>query len=454
MIKANEHTSDPAHFSALAKDLLRHAMKGGAEAAEVVIVRSRSLDVTAREGTLEDVESAESQDLGLRVLMGKHQAGISSSDLSPASLEKLAERACAMAKAAPEDPYCGLADPDQLAKNHPDLNLYDPATPDIDSLTEAALATEAAALSVKNISKSGGASAGWSTSAVSICASNGFEATRQNTSHGHSVMVIAERDGAMERDWAQSTAHWAEDLRSVEEVGLEAGTRTAARLGAVKLQSASMAVMFEPRTARSLLGMLLGAITGPSVARGISFLKDKMGEQVFAPGFDIVEDPFRHRGLGSSAVDGEGLARRKRHLVKDGHLTTWLHSLSSARQMGEAPTGHAALGLGGPPGVGTTNVHIAPGTKSPGELMAEIGNGLIVTDAFGPSFNAGTGDWSVGIAGFEIKNGMRAGAINEMTVAGNLLDIYARLIAANDLEFRSSANTPSLLIEGLSVAGQ
>jgi PmbA protein len=267
-------------------------------------------------------------------------------------------------------------------------------------------------------------------------------------------MVIAEKDGAMERDWAQSTAHWHEDLRSIEEGGLEAGTRTAARLGAIKLPSAAMAVMFEPRTARSLLGMFLGAITGPSVARGISFLKDKMGEQVFAPGFDIIEDPFRIRGLGSSAIDGEGLARHKRHLVKDGHLTTWLHSLSSARQLGEAPTGHASLGLGGPPGVGTTNVHIVAGSKSPGELMADVGNGLIVTDAFGPSFNAGTGDWSVGIAGFEIKNGQRAGAVNEMTVAGNLADIYTRLIAASDLEFRSSANTPSLLIEGLSVAGQ
>ena len=453
-MSTQEQDKTASRFHDLAKDLLRHALKGGAEAAEVAIVRSRSLDVSAREGALEDVESSESQDLGLRVLMGKRQAGISSSDLSPASLEKLAERACAMAKAAPEDPYCGLAAPEQLSKDNPDLDLYDPVIPDIEGLTEEALAVEAAAMGVKNISKSGGASAGWSSSAVTICASNGFEAARQKTSHGRSVMVIAEKDGAMERDWAQSTAHWHEDLRSIEAVGLEAGTRTAARLGAIKLPSASMAVMFEPRTARSLLNMFLGAITGSSVARGISFLKDKMGEQVFAPGFDIIEDPFRHRGLGSSAIDGEGLARHKRHLVRDGHLTTWLHSLSSARQMAEAPTGHAALGLGGPPGVGTTNVHIVAGAKSPDELMADVGNGLIVTDAFGPSFNAGTGDWSVGIAGFEIKNGERASAVSEMTVAGNLVDIYGRLIAASDLEFHASANTPSLLIEGLSVAGQ
>ncbi len=454
MTNSNDQALNPAHFSALAKDLVGRALKGGAQAAEVVIVQSRALDVSVRDGAREEVESAESQDLGLRVLIGKRQAGISSSDLSAASLEKLAERACAMAKAAPEDPYCGLADPDQLARENPDLDLYDPSIPDIEALTETALATEAAALGVKNISKSGGANSGWSSSAVTVFASNGFQTARQKTSHGRSVMVLAEKDGAMERDWAQSNAHWAEDLRSCEDIGREAGTRTADRLGAVKLQSAAMAVMFEPRTARSLLGMFLGAITGPSVARGVSFLKDKMDEAVFAPGIDIIEDPFRKRGLGSSAVDGEGLARHKRHLVKNGHLTTWLHSLSSARQLGQVPTGHGALGLGGPPGVGTTNVHIGAGSKTPEALMADIGNGILVTDAFGPSFNAGTGDWSVGIAGFEIKNGMRAGAVNEMTVAGNLLDIYGRLIAASDLKFRSSANTPSLLIEGLSVAGQ
>jgi PmbA protein len=454
MTNTDKQSLNPARFAALTQSLVDLALKGGASAAEAVIVQSRSTDVSVREGVLEDVESAESQDLGLRVLIGKRQAGISSSDLSPASLEKLAERACAMAKAAPEDPYCGLAEPEQLAKDAPQLDLFDPDIPDIEHLTEMALATEAAALGVKNISKSGGANAGWSMSAVNICSSNGFFAARQKTSHGRSVMVLAEQDGAMERDWAQTSAHWAEDLRTADDIGLEAGMRTVARLGAIKLSSASLPVLFEPRTARSLLGMFLGAITGPGVARGISFLKDKMGEQVFAPGFDIIEDPFRLRGLGSSGVDGEGLARQKRLLVKDGRLTTWLHSLSSARQLSEAPTGHGALGLGGPPGVGTTNVHIKPGPNSPEALMAQMGNGLLVTDAFGPSFNAGTGDWSVGIAGFEIKNGQRAGAVNEMTVAGNLLDIYSRLIAANDLEFRASANTPSLLIEGLSVAGQ
>ncbi len=454
MTNSNDQSQNPARFSALAKDIVGHALKQGAQAAEAVIVQSRALDISVRDGVREEVESAESQDLGLRVLIGKRQAGISSSDLSPSSLEKLAERACAMARAAPEDPWCGLADPDQLTQNNPDLDLFDPSIPDIETLTQSALAIEAAALGVKGVSKSGGANAGWSLSGAAVFASNGFEAARQKTSHGRSVMVLGEKNGAMERDWAQSNAHWAEDLRSIEDIGCEAGTRTAARLGATKLGSASMAVMFEPRTARSLLGMFLGAITGPGVARGISFLKDKMGEPVFSSGFDIIEDPLRQRGLGSSAVDGEGLERQKRQLVKDGHLTTWLHNLSSARQLQQAPTGHASMGLGGPPGVGTTNVHIAPGKKPPEELMRDISNGLLVTDAFGPSYNGGTGDWSVGIAGFEIKNGKRAGPVNEMTVAGNLLDIYARLIAASDLEFRSSTNTPSLLVEGLSVAGQ
>ncbi len=453
-MNTKDQSPDTAQFAPLAKELVHLALNNGATAAEAVIVQSRAVDVSVREGSREEVESSESQDLGLRVLIGKRQAGISSSDLSTNGLEKLANRACAMAKAAPEDPYCSLADLEQLATTNQDFDLFDPMIPDIEHLTHTALATETAALGVKNVSKSGGASAGWSATSVNVFASNGFETARRKTSHGRSVMVLAERDGAMERDWAQSTAHWAEDLRTCEDVGLEAGTRTAARLGASKLASARMTIMFEPRTARSLLGMFLGAISGPGVARGISFLKDKMGEQVFTPGFDVVEDPFRTRGLGSSAVDGEGLPRQKRQLVRDGHLTTWLHSLSSARQLGEAPTGHGALGLGGPPGVGTSNVHIVAGAKSPTELMVDMGKGILVTDAFGPSFNAGTGDWSVGIAGFEIINGMRAGAVNEMTVAGNLLDIYARLVAASDLEFHNSTNTPSLMIEGLSVAGQ
>ena len=445
---------DPARFAPLAEKLVSLALKNGASDAEAVIVQSRSVDVSVRDGALEDVQSAESQDLGLRVLIGKRQAGISSSDLSPDSLEKLAERACAMAKAAPEDPWCGLAAADQLARQQHDLQVCDPAVPAIAALEQTALATEAAALQVKGVSKSGGANTGWSANAVSVFASNGFANRRQSTLHGLSVMVLGERDGAMERDWAQSNAHWAEDLRSPEEIGREAGMRTIARLGARRLHSAAMAVMFEPRTARALLGMFLGAISGPGIARGVSFLKDSKGQPVFAPDVNIIEDPFRLRGLGSSAIDGEGLARQRRHLVEHGRLTTWLHSLASARQMGEPPTGHGALNLGAPPGVASTNVYIAPGEKSPEALMAGMGNGLLVTDAFGPSFNAGTGDWSVGIAGFEVRGGQRAGAVNEMTVAGNLKDIFARMIPASDLRFRARANSPSLLIEGLAVAGQ
>ena len=445
---------DPARFAPLAEKLVALALKAGASDAEAAIVQSRSLDVSVREGVLEDVQSAESQDLGLRVLIGKRQAGISSSDLTPDSLEKLAGRACAMAMAAPEDPWCGLADAGQLARNQPGLELYDPIIPAIETLEETALATEAAALAVSGVSKSGGANAGWSASAASVFASNGVDRSRLSSLHGCSVMVLGEREGAMERDWAQSSAHWAEDLRSPEDIGAEAGKRTVARLGATRLASAPMAVMFEPRTARSLLGMFLGAISGPGVARGVSFLKDSMGKAVFAPGIEIIEDPFRLRGLGSSAVDGEGLERKTRHLVENGRLTTWLHSLASARQMDEAPTGHGALNLGAPPGTGTTNVYIAPGEKSPELLMKDMGSGILVTDAFGPSFNAGTGDWSVGISGFEVRGGQRAGPVNEMTVAGNLKDVFAHMVPASDLRFRARANTPSLLVEGLAVAGQ
>ncbi len=445
---------DPARFTPLVEDLLRLAKKYGASDAEAVVVQSRSLDVSVRDGVREEVESAESQDLGLRVLIGKRQAAITSSDLSKTGLERLAERACAMAAIAPQDPWCGLADPDQLAHDDIDLDLFDPAIPDIDDLNATALATEAAALAVKGVGKSGGGNAGWGAAASCMAASNGLRMVRRKSSFGCSVMVLAEKNGAMERDWAQSTARWAADLRTPEDVGSEAGARTVARLGAHKIPSASLPVLFEPRTARSFLGMFLGAISGPQVARGVSFLKDRMGEDIFANNVNIIEDPMRQRGMGSGMVDGEGLARTGRALIDQGRLTGWMHTLASARQMDQTPTGHASLNLGGPPGVGASNVYIAAGEKTPDELIADLAHGLIVTDAFGPSYNSGTGDWSVGVAGFEIRNGARAGAVNEITVAGNLNDIFARIQPASDLEFRGSMDCPSLLVDGLSVAGQ
>ncbi len=436
------------------KDMLHLAEQAGAKHAEVFLLRSQNLSISVREGVTEEVESSESQDLGLRVLIGHKQACVSSSDLSRAGLQKMAERAVAMATLALDDPYCGLADPDQISDQNRDLDLFDPQELQLSDLSARALESEAAALNVSGINLPVTASASWSASTLCHRASNGLARQKMSSFHGNSVMCLAQRDDAMQRDWAQSNARWLSDLRSPNSIGQEAAARTIARLGAQKANGGKLPVLFEPRTAKSLIGMFLGAISGTSVARGVSFLKDKMNEQIFADGFDIYEDPFRLRGVNSANIDSEGIARTSRKLIDNGKLTGWIHNLSSARQLGEAPTGHGATGIGSPPGTRLSNVYVAAGEKSPEQLMQQAEGGILVTDAFGASFNGGTGDWSVGIAGFTIENGQRAQPIAEMTLAGNMIDIFKTLIPASDLKLDEGLETPTLLIPELAVAGQ
>lgn len=436
------------------KQMLYLAQQAGAKHAEVMVSEQRTLAANVRDGEVEEVESSEAQDLGLRVLIGHKQACVSSSDLSPAGLEKMAERACAMAKAGPDDPYCGLADPDQVKQASKDLQLFDPSSQTVASLIERAKVGEAAALAVSGINLPATTSASWSVGAVCHRASNGLLRQRVNSSHGYSVMTLAERDGSMERDWAQTSGRWLEDLTPPHEVAIEAATRTIARLGAVKGAGGTMAVLFEPRTARTFLSMLLGAISGNSVARGVSFLKDQMGAQIFADGFTVVEEPHRLRGAGSSEIDSEGIVRQTRSIIDKGYLRTWLHNLASARQMNQTPTGHGATGIGSPPGISSSNVSVQAGQKTPEQLMIDTAIGLVVTDAFGASFNGGTGDWSLGIAGFYFEGDRRTKPFSEMTVAGNMLDIFKILTPASDLKLEHALETPSLLVPELAVAGQ
>ncbi len=445
---------DISSLDTIVSQILHLAKTAGAEQAEAILVTSRNLAIGVREGEVEEVESSETSDLGLRVLFGQRQSCVSSSDLSPAGLEKMAERACAMARLAPEDPFCALADPDQVHKASKDFQVFDPTEVDVQALTQQAKEAERAALSVPGINLPATANASWSSNAICHRASNGLFRARTNTFHSQSVLALAERNGSMERDWAQNGACWLEDLRSPEDIGIEAAKRTIARLGATKGQGGVMAVLFEPRTAKTFLNILLGAISGNSVARGVSFLKDKMNEQVFAKNLTIIEDPHRLRGSSSSEVDSEGFARKPQNLVENGYLRTWLHNLSSARQLGQKPTGHAATALGSPPGIRPSNVIIAPGDKTPEQLMKQAGSGLVVTDAFGASFNNGTGDWSVGIAGFYFKDDGRTSPFSEMTVAGNMLDIFKILQPADDLKLEQSVETPSLMVPELAVAGQ
>ncbi len=428
-------------------------LQAGADACDTRMSQSQSLSVEVRDGELEGVEREESRGVALRALVGQRQASVSGSDVSPDALKAMAERVVAMAKAAPEDPYCGIPDADELASTPMDLGLDGDPCPTAEELEKRALAAEAAALEFENIKRNGQASASWGESQTHVAASNGFSASISGGVLSMSVLAIAERDGAMERDHDSCMQRKAKDLRAPEDVGRVAAERAVARLGARKLESQKAPVIFDRRLSNRLLGAFVGAITGPSIARGVSFLKDKMGQQVFAKGVNIIDDPLRMGGFGSRWCDGEGRPVEKTWLIDDGVLNQWLLSGSSARQLGLAPNGFSSMGFGDPPGVTTSNCDIQPGDKDLAGLMKEAGKGLHITDMFGPSINPNTGDYSVGVSGFWFEDGQPAYAVNEVTVAGDLPGMFARLVPGSDLEIRGSSNAPSLLIDGLSLAG-
>jgi PmbA protein len=440
---------------ALLNDVVAAALKAGADAAEAVAAERRALSITVRLGDLEEVEREESRDLGLRVFVGRRQATVSGSDVSAEARAKLVERVVAMARLAPEDPYAGLADPDALVKGPlPELDLFDPSEPTPEDLEARARIAEDAARAAPRVVNSDGASSSWSSSQWRLVTSGGFSGLHQASGFSISASAIAGDGDGMESGSDWRSVRWQSDLPAAEQIGAEAGRRAGDRLGARKIDSTTAPVIFENRLAASLLGPLIGAISGPSIARGTSFLKDKLGKPVFAPGVTIYDDPHRRRGLGSTPFDDEGVANQRRNLIDAGVLTTWLLNSAAARQLGLRTTGHASRGLAGPPGVGTANLTFAPGTADKAALMRDAGSGLLVTSMFGPSLNGNTGDWSVGCSGFWFENGELAYPVAEITVAGNLIDIYARLVPGADLEFRGSANAPSLLVDALAIAGR
>src|SRR3954470_17785147 len=381
----------------LLNDVVAAALKAGADAAEAVGAERRSLSISVRMGDLEEVEREESRDLGLRVFIGKRQASVSGSDISAEARAKLVDRCLAMARLAPEDPYAGLADPERLARGPlPDLDLYDPAEPEPEALEAKARAAEAAARAVEKVTNSDGASASWSAGQWRMVTSAGFSGLHRASSFSIGASAIAGDENGMETGYDGRSVRWQGDLPTPESLGAEAGRRAAGRLGARKIDSTTAPVIFENRLAGSLMSPLIGAISGPSIARGTSFLKDKLGQQIFAKGVTLLDDPFRPRGLGSAPFDDEGVACEARALIDDGVLTTWLMNVSSAKQLGLESTGHASRGLAGPSGVSTHNLTLQPGDKDLAGLMADAGTGLLVTSMFGPSLNGNTGDWSVG----------------------------------------------------------
>ena len=433
--------------------LLAAARKAGAETADASIAWRESLSVDVRLGKLEGVEREESRSVGLRALIGKRQAGAATTDISPGGLAELAERVVAMAKFAPEDPFCGLLAQDERSDGSVRLDLQDSASPSAEALERIASEAEAAALAVSGVTNSSGAGAGFDRGRSAYATHDGFFAMHEGGSYSVSVAPLAERDGVKERDYEYRTTRRFLDLPSPASLGRAAGERVIARLGARKIASRKAPVIFENRIAARLIGPMLGAISGAAVARGVSFLKDKLGQRVFAAGIDIVEDPHAPLGLASRATDGEGAPTRARKIVDDGILTSWLLNAAAARQLGMKSTGHATLGHGGPPGISSTNVTLAPSQGDLAALMAAAGAGLLVVEFFSPSLNANTGDWSVGVAGRWFENGAPTHAVSEVTVAGNLIDMYARLQPGGDLDIRGALNAPSVLVDDLTIAG-
>lgn len=444
---------DAANAIDLLQDLIGRARRAGADAADAVLFEGTSLSHARRLGKTERLERSEGQDLGLRILVGRQQAMVSTSDRSPKMLAELVERTMAMAKAVPEDPFCGLAEPDQIANNWPALDMLDPSEPSAETLIERAAAAEDAALAVAGVTNSEGAEAGWGRSRVALAASNGFAGSYAGSSHSISVAVLSGSGTRMERDYDFTSAVYAADLRDPAEIGKSAGEKAVNRLGARKMPTCRCPVVFDPRVSRSMLSHLLGAISGPSITRGTSFLRDKLGKPIFPEAITITEDPHRPRGLRSKPFDGEGIANRRRALVDKGVLTTWLLDLRSARQLRLATTGHAARGTASPPSPAATNIWLEPGTVSPQELSSDIKIGLFVTELMGMGVNGITGDYSRGAAGFWIENGERTFPVSEMTIAGNLNQMFLGLSAANDLEFRTGSDAPTLRIDDMTVAG-
>jgi PmbA protein len=441
----------PNHLDHLAH-LLAAAKRAGADQADAVASSGISLSVSRRMGKIEDIERAETNNIGLRVFVGQRSAIVSTGAIDPAGFDRLASQAVAMARAVPEDRFASIPDAPAPA-DATLLELDDGAEPTIDALMARAAAAEDAALAVAGITNSEGAGASWSRSSVGLATSRGFAGLYYRSRHGVSVSPIAGAGLAMQRDYEFSSTAYANDLDDPVMLGHAAAERAVSRLNPARPKTAQLPVVYHPRVANSLLGHFAGAITGTGIARGTSFLKDQMGKAVFAPGISIIDDPWRVRGARSRPYDGEGQTTTRRALIENGVLTSWLLDTRSAAQLGLTSTGHAARGTSGPPSPAPSNLYIEPGALSAEALMADIKLGLYVIELIGMGVNGITGDYSRGAAGFMIRDGKIAEPVAEITIAGQLQDMFLHLTPANDLKFRQGTDAPTVRVDGMTMAG-
>jgi PmbA protein len=453
MSPSSQLADNEAANIALAQKLIDLTCAAGADAVDVLVSDSASLSVSCRMGVLEDTERAESRDIGLRAMIGQKQAFVSGSAIDDTALQQLAQRAVDMAQATPEDRYCGFAPEDRLTDHIPALDIADSYEPDADKLLAMAAACEEAARGVTGITNSEGAGTGWGRATTALVTSHGFEGAYTSTSFSASCAVIGGEGDAMERDYASHSARHLEDLDAPEDIGLRAGERTIERLNPRKIESTKTNVVYAPRVSASLLGHLSGAISGSAIARGTSFLRDQMGQQIMSASITIEDDPLRPRGLRSAGFDGEGVATEKLTPIDKGVLQNWWLDSASARQLELETNGRAARGIGGPPGPSATNLYMLAGDDSVDTMLKNIGTGLYVTELIGMGVNGVTGDYSRGASGFWIENGELAYPVSEVTIASNLKEMFLNMTPADDLVFRRSVNAPTILVEGMALAG-
>ena len=437
--------------------LIDTAVANGATSADCVLSRSRGVSITIRLGKDENIQRYEDFDTGLRVFVGDKISSVSTNENSEEALREVAKRAVEMAKIAPEDEYSFIANK-ELLQNFPIqegifIDSYDSVEPSVDLIRDRASEVEDIALSVKGITNSDGADSSWGEGETLLMTSNGFFGSSKKSNHSVSVVVIAEKNGKMERDYDYSSKVYGDDLKDGEKIGREAAKKTLARIGAKKPVTGQYPIIFDPRVSRSIASHFASAINGSSIARKTSFLKDSLSHKVANESVTLIDDPFLKRGLGSRLFDAEGLGTSKHVLIKDGVLENWLLDLSSARQLNILPTANAKRGISGPPSPGITNLLLLPGESSPESIISSISNGFYVTDMIGSSVSMVTGDYSRGASGFWIKNGELSTPITEATIAGNLKDMFMTLKPANDLDFSHSINCPTLLIEDMTIAG-
>ncbi len=442
---------DQTDLADRAAQLVEAALKAGADTADAICVRGMSMSVDVRLGKVEETRRAEGDDFTLRAFVGKRSAAVSANTLADPA--ELAERAVAMARVAPQDPYNALADPDRLTTTFPDLDLLDPSIPSAEELTDKARAAEDAARAVPGVTNSGGGSAGWRLGGLVLATSHGFVGAYSASRFSISASAIAGEGTGMERDYDSESRIYRADLPDPVEIGRRAGDRAVRRLAPRQMATGKGIVIYDPRISTGLIGHLVGAANGASIARKTSFLIDKLGSAIFSPAIRVHDDPHRRRGLGSRPFDGEGVASAPLDIVSDGILRTWILDSASARELGLVTNGRANRGASSTsPGI--TNLTLEPGTQTPEELIAEAGNGLYVTELIGHGANLMTGDYSRGAAGFAIENGVLTHPVAEVTIAGNLIDMFRNMKPANDLRYRFAVNAPTVAVEGLTIAGR